>query len=189
MAGKVIEEFVPVGGHTRFDLQESVVITFINKARQVAKFGPGQKVFDCPTIPGLSKAEVQRHAGELLKLNPAENVRVLFMPDGQTGIFTMKIDPTYRKPTPTKVDLATVGGDSTHRRLWQVCRDQEVYLAGMNDGKPDCSAGCRYFLAMEGAHGMDWGVCTEPRSPRAGLLTFEHMGCEFFEPEPDVTRE
>jgi hypothetical protein len=26
----------------------------------------------------------------------------------------------------------------------------------------------------------DWGVCTNPKSPRAGLLTFEHMGCAFY---------
>lgn len=185
MAGKVIEEHVPVGGNTRFDLQESIVITYINQARQLARFGPGQKMFECPTVPGLSKAEVQRHAGELLKLNPAQDVRVLFMPDGTTGIFTMKVDPSWRKPTPSKVDLSKVGGDPTHKRLWQVCRDQEVYLSEINAGKPDCSAGCRYFIALEGEHGMDWGVCSEPRSPRSGLLTFEHMGCEFFEAEPE----
>jgi len=28
---------------------------------------------------------------------------------------------------------------------------------------------------------MDWGVCVNPASPRAGLLTFEHQGCEQFE--------
>jgi len=30
---------------------------------------------------------------------------------------------------------------------------------------------------------FDWGVCIAPRSPRSGLLTFEHHGCEFFEAE------
>jgi hypothetical protein len=29
---------------------------------------------------------------------------------------------------------------------------------------------------------FDWGVCTNPRSPRAGLLTWEHMGCPEYEP-------
>jgi hypothetical protein len=38
---------------------------------------------------------------------------------------------------------------------------------------------------LDGTHGMDWGVCTEPQSPRAGLLTFEHMGCPHFEQEPE----
>lgn len=32
--------------------------------------------------------------------------------------------------------------------------------------------------------GYDW-VCIQPCSPRSGLLTFEHQGCEFFEPEEE----
>lgn len=44
---------------------------------------------------------------------------------------------------------------------------------------PDCSS-CRFYAALEGSLGMDWGVCTRPESPRTGLLTFEHQagfGC------------
>jgi len=48
----------------------------------------------------------------------------------------------------------------------------------------DCSCGCRHYVPLEGKEGADWGVCTNPRSPRAGLLTFEHQGCEFFEDDP-----
>jgi hypothetical protein len=44
----------------------------------------------------------------------------------------------------------------------------------------DCSCGCKHFVPLDGNLGADWGVCTHPRSPRAGLLTFEHQGCEFF---------
>lgn len=33
--------------------------------------------------------------------------------------------------------------------------------------------------------GYDWGVCIERQSPRSGLLTFKHQGCEFFEPEEE----
>ena len=51
-----------------------------------------------------------------------------------------------------------------------------------DDGGPDCSGGCRWFLSLE-CHPLDWGVCANPRSPRCGLLTFEHMGCEFFQPK------
>jgi hypothetical protein len=72
---------------------------------------------------------------------------------------------------------------ATHLQLWKVCREQEAYRAGTDTDhhdKPDCSSGCCHFHVLEGDVGMDWGVCTEPRSPRAGLLTFEHMGCEFF---------
>jgi hypothetical protein len=44
----------------------------------------------------------------------------------------------------------------------------------------DCSCGCRYFLPLEGKLGYDWGVCGNPKSPRFGLLTFEHQGCREF---------
>ena len=47
----------------------------------------------------------------------------------------------------------------------------------------DCSCGCVHFHKLDGEAGMDWGVCTEPKSPRAGLLTFEHMGCKEYEDE------
>ena len=49
------------------------------------------------------------------------------------------------------------------------------------DWGPDCSCGCRYFAKITGELGYDWGVCANPKSPRAGLLTFEHMGCKEFE--------
>ena len=33
----------------------------------------------------------------------------------------------------------------------------------------------------EQALSMDWGVCTNQRSHRCGLLTFEHQGCPAFD--------
>ena len=75
---------------------------------------------------------------------------------------------------------------ATHERLWVVCRDKAAYEAMTDTKSPDCSVGCKHFHSLTGGEGNDWGVCTEPRSPRAGLLTFEHMGCDFFEHEvPD----
>lgn len=44
----------------------------------------------------------------------------------------------------------------------------------------DCSCGCRWFLPLQ-CLPADWGVCSNPHSPRCGLLTFEHMGCPEFE--------
>ena len=37
---------------------------------------------------------------------------------------------------------------------------------------------------LAGPLGADWGVCMNQRSPRAGLLTFEHQGCPQFEDGP-----
>ena len=36
---------------------------------------------------------------------------------------------------------------------------------------PDCSSGCRHWRELD----ADWGVCANPDSPRAGLLTWEHQ--------------
>jgi hypothetical protein len=48
----------------------------------------------------------------------------------------------------------------------------------------DCSCGCKWFHVLvdtrDGLVSLDWGVCVNPRSPRAGLLTFEHQGCPFY---------
>ena len=68
-----------------------------------------------------------------------------------------------------------------HGALWKVCRNQEAYRGGTDtEGheKPDCSCGCRWFVGLAAIG--DWAVCACPSSPRAGLLTFEHMGCAQF---------
>lgn len=51
----------------------------------------------------------------------------------------------------------------------------------------DCSAGCKHACLLDGDLGADWLVCGNPKSHRAGLLTFEHQGCDKFErdEEPD----
>jgi hypothetical protein len=50
---------------------------------------------------------------------------------------------------------------------------------------PDCSCGCRWAEWLLKPLGFDWCVCTNPASPRAGLLTFEHMaGVDCFEDDP-----
>jgi hypothetical protein len=40
---------------------------------------------------------------------------------------------------------------------------------------------CAYFIPLAGAFSEDWGVCSNLRSPRDGLATFEHDGCEAHE--------
>jgi hypothetical protein len=49
----------------------------------------------------------------------------------------------------------------------------------------DCSCGCKWFAPLEGKLSIDWGVCTNPASPRVGLLTFEHQGCWQYEEDPE----
>jgi hypothetical protein len=79
---------------------------------------------------------------------------------------------------------ATDDKPSLHDLLHSICRhlpsDFQPYGERERDA-PDCSAGCIHFLKLPRKLGMDWGVCTNLASPRAGLLTFEHQGCEQFE--------
>lgn len=83
-----------------------------------------------------------------------------------------------------------------HDILWTLCRklptDFEPYGERDRDTADpcaDCSCGCRHFIPLEGELGSDWGVCANPKSPRAGLLTFEHQGCPQFETETCERRE
>jgi len=55
-----------------------------------------------------------------------------------------------------------------------------------SDCVSDCSGDCKHFQVLQ-AMPYDWGVCTNPKSPRCGLLTFEHQGC--YEYEQDATTE
>jgi len=51
---------------------------------------------------------------------------------------------------------------------------------------PDCSSGCKHFVALQEPFNFDWGVCSNPSSPRSGLLTWEHQaGFECFEQQKD----
>ncbi len=78
----------------------------------------------------------------------------------------------------------------THEQLWAVCKrlptdfdpyGQQDREAAYEAGASDCSSGCIWFHELSGKRGYDWGVCGNPKSPRAGLLTFEHQGCLHFE--------
>jgi hypothetical protein len=48
---------------------------------------------------------------------------------------------------------------------------------------PDCSFGCKHFVKNSenrDSLGNNWGTCANPKSPRNGLLTLDHMagyGC------------
>lgn len=62
-------------------------------------------------------------------------------------------------------------------------QDYEPYGLSEREGE-DCSCGCIYFNPVFNSEDMgpdmDWGVCTNVASHRAGLLTFEHQGCSKF---------
>jgi hypothetical protein len=87
----------------------------------------------------------------------------------------------------SKRELRLKPGYQTHEALWRVAKrlpsDFQPYgKRKRSDLSPgDCSSNCRWFHKVAGMRGLDWGVCANPKSPRAGLLTFEHMGCPRYE--------
>lgn len=77
--------------------------------------------------------------------------------------------------------------------LWIVCKllPQDYQPWGNVDRDPldgefmdDCSAGCVFYKSLfderHNRDDADWGVCCNPKSHRAGLLTWEHQGCGHF---------
>ena len=78
--------------------------------------------------------------------------------------------------------------ERSNDELFAICKmlptDFEPYgRRSRQMGGPDCSGGCTWYHTLIGAARRDWGVCANPSSPRSGLLTFEHQGCEQFEDE------
>lgn len=72
-------------------------------------------------------------------------------------------------------------GDPTHDASSMSESEYNAYLEREgNRYRGDCSCGCRYFAKLRGELGLDWGICWNPQSHRAGLLTFEHQGCPQF---------
>jgi len=75
---------------------------------------------------------------------------------------------------------------ASHEQLWRICPNIDDYWiwkvtqVECGVGAGDCSSDCKFFHELAGVRGQDWGVCFNSKSPRSGLLTFEHMACEFY---------
>lgn len=82
-------------------------------------------------------------------------------------------------------EIRVMPGFQNHEHLLTIVRkpptDFEPWDARGRGMGVDCSCGCQWMHPLSGTLETDWGVCTNPRSPCVGLLTFEHMGCEMFE--------
>ena len=71
--------------------------------------------------------------------------------------------------------------DKQHLLLKKSCKNWNDYIKGkmgVDTYGSDCSCGCSCFIELQDSG--DWGVCCNPESQRAGLLTWEHMGCPNF---------
>ena len=89
----------------------------------------------------------------------------------------------------SKRELRLTPGFQSHEGLWAVAKklptDFKPYGKRRRSDGPtyeDC-CNCRWLHVLAGMRGQDWGVCANPKGPRAGLLTFEHMGCPQYQPD------
>ena len=94
----------------------------------------------------------------------------------------------------SKREISREEHDRLHELLHSLCvhlpTDFEPWgRRSREEWGPDCSCGCRHFLELKRPLGADWGVCSNPKSPRAGLLTFEHQGCREFEEDERIEED
>ena len=82
-------------------------------------------------------------------------------------------------------------GNPSDEELWEACRklpsDWEPYgerrWHGRRESRPDCTT-CKWFVELFRTW-PEWGVCVNPESERAGLLTYGEQGCWQHEAEKE----
>jgi hypothetical protein len=84
------------------------------------------------------------------------------------------------------------GDDTRHNEAchhrWQMRRNRSTADAEYRDDwyAQQCG-GCRYWVALRGAIGLDYGLCTHAVSGYDGQVRFEHDGCDAFLERDDHT--
>jgi hypothetical protein len=74
--------------------------------------------------------------------------------------------------------------EATDNQLRDAVIPDPAYDAGHHYGETQCFS-CAFFHELHGEAGGDWGVCVNTRSPRKGLLNFEHFGCAEWQRAPE----
>ena len=76
------------------------------------------------------------------------------------------------------------------QRHWQATHERWLDRRHRKQEAPDyqdvwqaqqCGA-CTFWVPLAGSWGLDWGACSNPRSPLDGRVQFEHDGCAEFRP-------
>lgn len=80
---------------------------------------------------------------------------------------------------------AWTGNDREHNNAcherWLQVQSRRTDQPGYRDQWFDEQCGgCRFWIALSGELGQDWGVCTGPGSTFDGRVRFEHDGCDSF---------
>ncbi|MER7909799.1 DUF3027 domain-containing protein [Streptomyces sp. NPDC096068] len=79
------------------------------------------------------------------------------------------------------------GDDAIHARWLRLLNRSTGDLGYRDDWFDEQCGGCRFWIALSGELGLDWGVCTRDGSPFDGQVRFEHDGCESFAARLDGT--
>ncbi|MFD7893494.1 DUF3027 domain-containing protein [Streptomyces sp. NPDC059743] len=80
------------------------------------------------------------------------------------------------------------GGDGEVHERWLRLLNRSTGEPGYRDEWFDKQCGgCRFWIALSGELGLDWGACTRAGSPFDGWVRFEHDGCERFSARDDGT--
>jgi hypothetical protein len=75
--------------------------------------------------------------------------------------------------------------DGCHAR-WVVSLNRPGGDADYQDEWYDSQCGgCRFWVALTGELGWDYGACTNSEAPFDGRVRFEHDGCDCFVTRPD----
>ncbi|MEU6620918.1 DUF3027 domain-containing protein [Streptomyces litmocidini] len=70
--------------------------------------------------------------------------------------------------------------DRCHAR-WRVSSNRSTAQSGYRDEWYDVQCGaCRFWIALSGRLGRDYGACSNPGWSFDGRVRFEHDGCESF---------
>ncbi|WP_432075771.1 DUF3027 domain-containing protein [Streptomyces wuyuanensis] len=70
--------------------------------------------------------------------------------------------------------------DRCHAR-WRALLSRSTAQSGYRDEWYDAQCGgCRFWIALSGQLGQDYGACSTPGSSFDGQVRFEHDGCESF---------
>ncbi|MER5966809.1 DUF3027 domain-containing protein [Streptomyces sp. NPDC002057] len=78
-------------------------------------------------------------------------------------------------------------GDDAHGR-WSRLLNRSTGDPGYRDEWFDEQCGgCKFWVALSGELGLDWGACARAGSPFDGQVRFEHDGCERFVARADGT--
>jgi hypothetical protein len=82
------------------------------------------------------------------------------------------------------------GDDERHNDACHARWLGQVNRSTSQDGYADAwyyeqCGGCRYWIALQGVIGSDYGACTNGRSAFDGRIRFEHDGCAGFTERED----